>query len=254
MLSKDLLKGLWEQFAFLLLLTMQPDKQQPWKIYIHAKAKHFNFKLKATTSFLPSCKLFPFSINIKLRHSLLKVRSKPQVSFSVKRKSFKSKFLRFLGKFHPRPTKDKAIAAKPTSNLGHPLPNSPENRSKQSSSQEAICIGSAIFGCLAVLSQSISQKDRKRAILCSLIILFYLALVFKKFITRRTRFTSVISIVAILSCSIVVYLNDISKLSEAYVLDCVWKAWNFAAQVIFTSYSQYIGAHKGDNYIGCCNF
>ncbi|KAA8517537.1 hypothetical protein F0562_017833 [Nyssa sinensis] len=223
----------------------ESDKQQPWKIRIHAKSKYFNFKFKAN-NIVPTWKFIPFSVNLNLRHSLLKVKSEPQVPFPRKRNSF-----RILPKFQPRPTKNKAI---PTSNYEHPKANFPVNYSRHFGYEEPICISSIVAGFLALLFQSISQKEQKGiTILYSLIILLYLALIFKKFLTKRTRIILAILFIVIVSCTVGIYPSNISKFREGYISNCLWQAWNFAAsfgQVVLSSFSQDMGAHRGDNYLG----
>lgn len=109
----------------LLLLIMQPERQQTLRINVNAKAKTFHFKFKAITILPTTSKLFPFPIklNLKLKlcPSLLQSKkSEPHFPIPRRGKSWKSKFLRILGKFRPRTTKNKATASDETSNLGHP--------------------------------------------------------------------------------------------------------------------------------------
>ncbi|KAL7194895.1 hypothetical protein ACSBR1_035163 [Camellia fascicularis] len=236
------------------------EEQHPWQIEVHAKSKLFDFKFNATNT-LPTSNSSPFPINLNLNLSLcpsvfqFKKKSDPQLPLPRKGKSFKSKFLRFLGKIRPPHTKKKASSVKQISNLGHPEPHFPVNQPRQFSHEEPVFVSSIVIGIIAFLSQLISQKDHKGIILCSLIILLYLSLIFKKLVTMRTRNVLVIVIVAMLSCAIGVYLSNIFDISEGYVSDCVWKALNYSlklfsffAQVIHSMFAQYVGDQRGDNY------
>lgn len=112
-------------FGLLLLLIMQPERQQTLRINVNAKAKTFHFKFKAITILPSTSKLFPFPIklNLKLKlcPSLLQSKkSEPHFPIPRRGKSWKSKFVRILGKFRPRTSKNKATASDETSNLGHP--------------------------------------------------------------------------------------------------------------------------------------
>lgn len=84
--------------------------------------------------------------------------------------------------------------------------------------QEPMCIGSIVIGFIALLSQSIFQNNQKGMVLYTLVILLYLALILKKYFSRRTRNLMVIAIVALLCCAICVYLRNILK------TDCFWKS------------------------------
>ncbi|KAM7467908.1 hypothetical protein LguiB_015470 [Lonicera macranthoides] len=97
---------------------MQAEKKQAWRLCVDAKAKNFVFKLKATIPFSPNFKIFPFSILLKLSPSdLIKVKSQPHVYFPRKQTYFKSKFFRVLDKLQIRSSKNKANAAKNSSNF-----------------------------------------------------------------------------------------------------------------------------------------
>lgn len=84
---------------------MQAEKQQTWKLTVQAKAKKsFNFKFNST-QIVPTWKLHRFSLLIKLRKFILRVKlnsetTAPSVSRnSRKRKAtLKSKLLRILKK------------------------------------------------------------------------------------------------------------------------------------------------------------
>ncbi|CAK9144468.1 unnamed protein product [Ilex paraguariensis] len=127
---------------------MQAQRQQLWNLYVHARAKGFHFKLKAT-DILPAGKFFQFSILLKLWPFRIEVKLEP-----TKQKSLESKFLQFLKKFRVRRADNKAIAARKTLNSGR-------------SSRFAYVVGqrSVFIGNLALLCQSISEKDQKGIIL-----------------------------------------------------------------------------------------
>lgn len=96
---------------------MQADQQQPWTLYVHAKFKNFNFKLKAKRV-LPNSNFYQFSFLLKLYPLLIKLESRPRVSFLKKSKSLKPKFLWILEKLRIKPTKNRAIAGRKSAFTG----------------------------------------------------------------------------------------------------------------------------------------
>ncbi|KAF7144630.1 hypothetical protein RHSIM_Rhsim04G0122200 [Rhododendron simsii] len=233
-------------------MVMQPERQQKLRINVDAKAKTFHFKFKAITILPTTSKLFPFPIklnlNLKLCPSLLQSKkSEQQFPFPRRGKSWKLKFLWILGKIRPRPSKNKATASDETSNLGHPDAHFLSTQLRHFPFEEPMCISSIVIGFIALLSQSIFQNNQKGMVLYTLIILLYLALILKKYFSRRTRNLMVIAIVALLCCAIWVYLRNILK------TDCFWKSCmelcSSLGQTVHSSFSQYIGAHRGDNYL-----
>ncbi|KAF5941064.1 hypothetical protein HYC85_022231 [Camellia sinensis] len=236
----------------------QQQEQHPWQIKVHAKSKLFDFKVNVTNT-LSTSNSSPFPINLNLNLSLcpsvFQFKNKPDPQLPLPRKGKSFKFLRFLGKIRHPHTKKKASSVKQISNLGHQEPHFPVNQPRIFSHEEPVFVTSIVIGIISFLSQLISQKDHKGIILCSLIILLYLSLIFKKLVTMRTRNVLVIVIVAMLSCAIGVYLSNIFKISEGYVSNCVWKALNYSlklfsffAQVIHSRFSQHVGDQTGDNY------
>ncbi|CAK9144469.1 unnamed protein product [Ilex paraguariensis] len=148
---------------------MQAQRQQLWNLYVHARAKGFHFKLKAT-DILPAGKFFQFSILLKLWPFRIEVKLEP-----TKQKSLESKFLQFLKKFRVRRADNKAIAARKTLNSGR-------------SSRFAYVVGqrSVFIGNLALLCQSISEKDQKGIILHGSIVFLCFASILENLFGRKT--------------------------------------------------------------------
>ncbi|KAK9289976.1 hypothetical protein L1049_008138 [Liquidambar formosana] len=120
-----------QNFSFLgrllTLVAMQADKQQRWRIYVHAKATNFDLKLKAT-KILPTWMLYRVSIMLKLHQVLLKVKSESQPSMPTQGgRTLKSKFLQILEKIRARRAKNRANATNNTSNLQYPQIKFPVN-------------------------------------------------------------------------------------------------------------------------------
>jgi len=91
---------------------MQAEKEQSWKIYIHAKAKNFHFKLRLkATNIVPTWEFHQCSIVLKLG----KYQKQP--------KTLKSKFLVLLKKFRIRRSKNRAFGFKQKSDLSKPEEN-----------------------------------------------------------------------------------------------------------------------------------
>lgn len=104
------------------LCTMQAEKQKSWKIYIHAKAKSFHFKLKAT-SIIPTWEFHHCSILLKLGKCILRLKSEYGTPINPKQpqcKTLRSKFIGFLKMFRFRRSKNRAIGFKHKSDLPHP--------------------------------------------------------------------------------------------------------------------------------------
>ncbi|KAL6587880.1 hypothetical protein OROMI_000858 [Orobanche minor] len=136
---------------------MQAEKQQQqtWKITVQAKTKKsFNFKFKST-QVVPTWKFHRFSLLIKLRNTILRVKmSSESTASSVPRKTkatLKSKLLRIFKKFGiPR-----------IKNRDHPVHN-PESQSplirlkeyvyKEPFSVATLCTGVLVILMVAALS------------------------------------------------------------------------------------------------------
>ncbi|XP_057475024.1 uncharacterized protein LOC130763067 isoform X1 [Actinidia eriantha] len=226
---------------------MQSERQpSSWQIHLQAKAKakHFDLKLQVATSNLYR---FRIHLNLKLCPSNLLRYKKSSDSHLPntpgKRRSMKSKFLRILrNKF-----KNKFTASHQTS---HPQAHFPGNQPTRDAYQELMYISSIVIGFIALLFQPISQKHQKGAILYSVIILLYLAFIFKKFIRRTTR--NGLLVVLMLAMLIWVYPSKLVKMSEGNFSGSVWKVCSFLGQVIPSSFSQW--ACRGDNFLGYWNF
>ncbi|KAG2691123.1 hypothetical protein I3843_09G217100 [Carya illinoinensis] len=198
---------------------MQAEKQQqqrPWKFSIHAKAKKFRFKLKAT-SILPTWELHQCSIVLKLGKYLLRLNSEYGTPITPKKqqpKSLKSKFRRFLQKVSFRRSKNRAIGFKQTSDLSHPK----ENTTKWFAYKELIFMGHLVVGILAFIYQ---YPDRKGVIIPCSVIWLYFALWFKNYMTGRIiRKFLVLVVSATAVCSLVFELDNYLR------YDYIQMAWN----------------------------
>ncbi|KAK3004730.1 hypothetical protein RJ639_018068 [Escallonia herrerae] len=229
------------------------DRQQPWTLYVHAKAKKFEFKLKATRPFFPNCKLFRFSLLLKLCPFLIKVKSKPQTSISCKHKSFKSKFIGILEKLRTKRAKNKSISAGKSS----------FSRTLRWLAEGPICVSSVVAGNLALLYQSISEKDITGIIIYTSITVLYLVSLFKNFIRRRKAcHLLMILSVAMVGCTAMVHMKIHTAYSfKGYITEDVWKACNYAAssgylyvlaQVIYRSFRIY-GRHERHDIVRVIN-
>ncbi|GMH28691.1 hypothetical protein Nepgr_030534 [Nepenthes gracilis] len=81
-------------------------QRKPWQLEIHANAKHFRFKMIATTS-VPDFKLHQFSLLLNISNCCFKINSESRSSpTSQKIRTLKSKFLRIFRKFRSNPAKN----------------------------------------------------------------------------------------------------------------------------------------------------
>ncbi|XP_057970867.1 uncharacterized protein LOC131159739 isoform X2 [Malania oleifera] len=145
--------------VYICLLTMlvgdqkpkqkQKQKQQPWRISVHAKANNFDFKFMAATNILAVWGSSRLSLLFRLRAFALKVKSESKASTPKKRKSLKSKFLRFLGKFQPRSSKNKVAAP--------PETKTPLNHLTRFACEEPVCVSSLVIGGIALIFRWISE-------------------------------------------------------------------------------------------------
>ncbi|XP_041023158.1 uncharacterized protein LOC121264148 [Juglans microcarpa x Juglans regia] len=197
---------------------MQAEKKQqrPWKFCVHAKAKKFRFKIKAT-SILPTWEFHQCSIFLKLGKYLLRLNSEygtPITPRKQQTKSLKSKFRRFLQKASFRRSKNRAIGFKETSDLSHPE----ENTTKWFAYKELIFMGHLVVGILAFLYQ---YPDRKGIISHSSVISLYFALWFKNYMRGRIiRKFLVLVVPATVVCSLVFDLVNYLR------YDYIQMAWN----------------------------
>lgn len=219
-------------------------KHQSWRISVHAKAKNFNFKLKAWKTNGTG-----FSILVKIHHFFLKMVSKTGflVDSTHQKESSKWKLLRLFSKFHRRKIAHKAGDGKAKQNT--PFPGT----SKRSDSlpyevssirtyfsllvkkvlwndklleldeivwfflQEPIA---AITGNLGLLTKSVALRDYGGIAIHAFTIFFYLISLFRNFLTRS--YFLVASLVSSIGFSLS-YLNY-----KGLISDTSWKAWNHA--------------------------
>ncbi|WJZ92952.1 hypothetical protein VitviT2T_011922 [Vitis vinifera] len=230
----------------------QEQQKQPWSLQVHAKAKNFNFKLKAT-QIIPSHKFFRLSVFLKVCSFSLKARSERGPPASRQHRTpLRSKFARILEKIRSRGTKKPAISAVKTSSRRRPEAKLPQNqRPKRFAYEEPIYVGSIMMRGLAFLSRSVSVKDHSGIIIHTSIILLYLALLFKKYTTRETSNLLATLIAAIVGCSLVFDMSSGLNYNGGLVSECVWTICNLAAssgclyvfsQVIFSRFFQYMKA------------
>ncbi|KAF5750740.1 hypothetical protein HS088_TW03G01079 [Tripterygium wilfordii] len=145
---------------------MQAEKQQqpPWKIKVHGKAKNYRFRFEAERV-VPAWMFHRFSILVRLRNFILKVKSEYGTSTPVQeRKTFRSKFSRAAKKLRSGGTDREKKTCAPIPNKVLDFQNSeneiPVNRFTRFAGKEPISICSAVVavGVLAFLSQSIPEK------------------------------------------------------------------------------------------------
>ncbi|KAI3724988.1 hypothetical protein L1987_64758 [Smallanthus sonchifolius] len=116
------------------------SEHPPWTIHLHAKAKTFNFRFKATR-YLPACySFFQFSLFLKISSLMIKVSS-DNINQSTRRKSLKSKITGFFERFRSIPTKKKTVAAQNPSRI---------KKLNSLSCQGPICATTVVIGNLAL--------------------------------------------------------------------------------------------------------
>ncbi|XWS35409.1 hypothetical protein CRYUN_Cryun21dG0123900 [Craigia yunnanensis] len=200
---------------------MQAEKQlQSWKVNIQARAKNFNFKLKAT-KVLPTGNFHRLSLLLRLHKFILKfqLKSGSAVSISTEQKrTQKSTFLRLLEKLRLRP-------AKKTLTIQHPDVKSVLNRLKQYGNKKSICASSLVIAIPALLMQSISKKDRKGIITHTSIALMNWILYYNRHRKGKTSTFWMVLIVGTVGCWAALHL------SKGYVSEFgwSWRAWSHAA-------------------------
>ncbi|KAJ8649800.1 hypothetical protein MRB53_002823 [Persea americana] len=211
-------------------------KHQSWRISVHAKAKNFNFKLKAWKTNGTG-----FSILVKIHHFFLKMVSKTGflVDSTHQKESSKWKLLRLFSKFHRRKIAHKAGDGKAKQNT--PFPGT-SKRSDSLPYEEPIA---AITGNLGLLTKSVALRDYGGIAIHAFTIFFYLISLFRNFLTRS--YFLVASLVSSIGFSLS-YLNY-----KGLISDTSWKAWNHAVsfgclylltQVIFSRFSLFMGRNK----------
>ncbi|KAL8209391.1 hypothetical protein R6Q57_006123 [Mikania cordata] len=152
-------------------------EHQPWQIHLQVKAKRFYFKFKAT-GYLPAAfyNIFQFSVFIKISSLIMRVSSDNHPP--TNRRSLKSKITGFIEKFRSIPTKRKTFAAHNSSII---------KKSNWISCKGPICGSTVVIGNLALLIQSIFEKDVKGIILHCLSLLLSILTLLKTFIRTNTN-------------------------------------------------------------------
>ncbi|KAL9337083.1 hypothetical protein Peur_071571 [Populus x canadensis] len=227
---------------------MQAEKQQTWKIKVHARAKKFHFKFKATKTDRPIWKSPKFSIFLRIHRFFLQVNTESRNSIPrwKKPRTLKSKFLRFFQKFKTLPSKKQAIAAEKTQNLQNPDSKLHADRQREFSYKKPVCIGSLLVGTLALLSESICERNQKGIIIHGSSVLLFLAFLFKKYITGKAMTLLVFLTMATAVCAVMFRLDEYMNYDQGFVSEFVWRAWNYTAssgclyelsQVIFSRFA-----------------
>ncbi|KAI3827413.1 hypothetical protein L1987_01486 [Smallanthus sonchifolius] len=190
----------------------------PWTISLQAKAKTFNFKFKATR-YLPACyNFFQFSLFLKISSLMIKVSS--DNNQPTRRKSLKSKITEFIERFRSVPTKRKTVAAQNPSRI---------KKLNWISCQGPLCATTVVIGNLALLIQSISDKDVKGIIVHCFSILLYILTLLKTFIRTRNNKLILVSILLMVGYPVWVYMkNNSSHGRRIFAWRCIWKILNWA--------------------------
>ncbi|KAL4572502.1 hypothetical protein LXL04_019281 [Taraxacum kok-saghyz] len=175
-------------------------EQRRWRIHLQAKAKNFDFKLKAS-KYIPICyNFFRFSLLLRISHLLIRVNSdnKP----TTKRKSVKSAVSRAIQKFWRRTTKIKPFSAHKPSRIK--LLNS------------ASC--ESIFG-----------KDRKGMISHAVSIFIYVRTQLKLLMETKANKLLFVSVIAMVVCSLCLHMkNHLSYHERSFASRYFGKVWNWA--------------------------
>lgn len=105
---------IWQQICDLTwkqnMRQAEQQRQQSWKISVHAEFKNFNFRLKAT-KISPTWKFYRFSIFLKLHNFLLQLRSDSETPpfLTRQRTTLKSRLLAAVHKLRPRRSKNHPV-------------------------------------------------------------------------------------------------------------------------------------------------
>ncbi|KAL9425837.1 hypothetical protein AB3S75_032743 [Citrus x aurantiifolia] len=167
----------------------EQQRQQSWRISVHAEFRNFNFRLKAT-KISPTWKFHRFSIFLKLHNFLLQLRSDSETPPFVTRQrtTLKSRLLAAVHKLRPRRSKN------------HPVTevNSPIDRLKHFAYKEPVSKGGSLaVGILAFLFQSIFEDHHRGIIVLSSFLLICFAVLLGKSIPEKSRTVLTLSVVAI---------------------------------------------------------
>ncbi|KAH7514752.1 hypothetical protein FEM48_Zijuj11G0123900 [Ziziphus jujuba var. spinosa] len=208
-------------------MQAEAEKQHSWKINIHAKAKSFHFRFKAT-NISPTWKFHRLSVLLKIRRFLLlTVNSESSASNAISKQRHQgkliSKFLRLFKKIRLERTKNQ-----------HPEAKFPSNRLQRFSYKEPICVGSLFLGILACL---LSPPIFQAIAIYSLVMLLFVAFLFKKCKTRKPSKLLILLIAAAWACPLLslFHLSYFLKYDKGFASNFVWKAWNIVASLIWNS-------------------
>ncbi|KAJ6369281.1 hypothetical protein OIU78_001611 [Salix suchowensis] len=164
-----------------------------------------------------------------------------------KPRTLKSKFLSFFQKFKTLHSKKLTIAAGKTQNVQNPDSKLLVDQQGEFSYKRPFCIGSLLVGILALLSESICEKNKKGIIFHGSFILLYIAFLFKKYITGKAMTSLVFLTIATTVCAVMFRSDKYMDYDQVLVSEFVWKAWNYAAssgclyelsQVIFSRFAK----------------
>ncbi|KAI3770979.1 hypothetical protein L6452_02128 [Arctium lappa] len=197
-------------------------EQRPWKVHLQAKANNFDLKFKAIKYLPTCCNFFQFSLFLKISTLLIRVHS--DNNRTSRSKSLKSKIIGVIKKFRSRSTKRKAFAAPKPSRI---------KRLKLVSCEGPICATTVVIGNLALLIQSISEKDTKGIIIHSLSIMLYILTQLRTFVRTKASKFRLVSILVMVGYPLWLHLhmkkNHSSYDERAFVSRYIRKAWNWAA-------------------------
>ncbi|PON92754.1 hypothetical protein TorRG33x02_113520 [Trema orientale] len=203
---------------------MQAEDQQSWRIEVRAKAKNFDFKLRAA-NIKPIHRL---SVLLKLPRFFLTVNSESadSVSPSQTRGALLPRFLRIAAKIRSRWAKNRPIAAKKPSNCRKPEAKFARNRLQKYAKEEPISFGSL----LVIIIGFVFQKGIVM-FMSGFVFLTHIGLVMKKFEARKLWLLVVASALAGFLVVDLSRLSSYINFTEASS-NFVWNPWKFAGSLI----------------------
>ncbi|KAI3514922.1 hypothetical protein L1887_13669 [Cichorium endivia] len=183
-------------------------EQQQWRIHLQAKAKNFDFKLKAS-NYLTTCSNF-FRFSLFLKISSLIIRLSSDNNPTTRRKSLKSRVSEAIEKFRNRIAKRKAFAAHKPSRI---------KRLKRAS------------------CESIHEKDTKGIIIHGLSIFKYFLAQLKILMETKANKLLFVSILAMVGYSLWMHMkNHLSYHERTFASRCFRKVWNWAITQLIQFY------------------
>ncbi|KAL5806731.1 hypothetical protein ACOSQ4_029464 [Xanthoceras sorbifolium] len=196
-------------------MQAESEKQQSWKIRVHARSKSFHFKFKATTT-LPTLKFHRLSILLRLHKFLLQVKSQRQQQ-QQQRPTLKSRFLTAFHKLRALRVKNRNPEVKPSI-----------NRLKRFAYEEPICISSLVIGIVALVLRTICEIDYKRIVVLGSVTLLYFAIFLWKYVTGKSTTVLAFSVVATVVCLVARFRLDTTlNWCQGYIAAFVLKTWNY---------------------------